>query len=119
MMNWSKDLRFGFRRLLKNRLFSIVAILSLALGIGANSAVFSIVNALFLRPLPVVKNSENLVWVYSAIENGPQALPSSYPDYLDLRDRNETLSGIAAFSGTTLSLRYSSSPELIPAQIVS
>src|SRR5262249_8426218 len=86
-----QDMRFGIRRMLKTPGFTTVAILSLALGIGANTAIFSLVNTVRFPPLPVVE-PERLLSVYPVVRDG-QAQAFSYPDYIDFRDRNEVFSG--------------------------
>src|SRR5262245_45444126 len=96
------DLRFGFRRLIKTPGFAIIAILSLALGIGANTAIFSLVNMILFRQLPVA-NPEAVVSV-SAVGKEGQLAAWSYPNYLDFRDRNEVLSGLLANRFSPLSL---------------
>jgi predicted permease len=95
-----KDIRYGFRMLAASRAFTIVAVLSLAIGIGANSAIFSFADALLLRPLTVARPGEVLtVGSRSTIDalNG-SSLVSSYRDYVDIRDRNKSFEGLAAFS---------------------
>ncbi|HKQ74679.1 MAG TPA: ABC transporter permease [Blastocatellia bacterium] len=96
------DLRFGVRRLIKTPGFAIIAILSLALGIGANSAVFSLVNMILFRPLPLT-NPEEVVSISVVGKDGALAA-FSYPNYLDFRDRNEVLSGILVYRFAGLSL---------------
>ncbi|HKE05411.1 MAG TPA: ABC transporter permease [Blastocatellia bacterium] len=97
------DLRFGVRRLIKTPGFALIAILSLALGIGANTAVFSLVNIILFRPLPVA-DPDKVVEV-SAVGKDGELAAFSYPNYLDFRDRNEVLSGLLAtrFAGVSLS----------------
>ncbi|MGA2739781.1 MAG: ABC transporter permease, partial [Bryobacteraceae bacterium] len=89
------DLRLALRRLRQNPTFSAVAVLTLALGIGANTAIFSIINAVLLRGLPVARASE----IVSLNEKmGGGVVPTlSYPDYRDMRDRNDVLSGLMAY----------------------
>ncbi len=96
------DLRFGFRRLIKTPGFAVIAILSLALGIGANTAVFSLVNMILFRPLPV-SDPEQVVSVSVVGKEGSLAA-FSYPNYLDFRDRNEVLSGLLVYRFVGLSL---------------
>ena len=92
-----RDIRHGFRTLLAAPAFSIVAILSLALGIGINSAMFSGADALLLRPLQVPRANE----VLSINESGPEITKAlgdlSYPDYENLRDWNKSFQGLIAF----------------------
>ena len=90
------DLRYGAKMLWKSKGVTVVAVLSLAIGIGANSAIFSILNSLLLRPRPV-SHPEQLVELYvSEGEQRPYST-TSYPSYIDLRDRNDVLSGLAAY----------------------
>ena len=90
------DLRYGAKMLSKNKGLTVVAVVSLAVGIGANSAVFSIVNAILLRARPVAQ-PEKFVELYVGDANHPYQ-STSYPSYLDLRDRSsDVLSGLAAY----------------------
>lgn len=99
-----QDLRFGARMLLKKPAFTIIAVLSLALGTGANTAIFSFVNALLLRPLPIERPNE-LVSLNNA--EARQAFPSfSYPNYKDFRDRNDVFSGLIGYRFTPLSMSH-------------
>src|SRR3984885_5603521 len=86
------DLKFAWRRLLKSPSFAVTAILTLALGIGANAVVFSVLNALVLHTINV-PNAQR----FFSIESSNQSL-NSYPDYLDVRDRNRTFDGVLAFN---------------------
>jgi macrolide transport system ATP-binding/permease protein len=97
-----KDLLFAARLLAKSPGFVAVAACSLAIGIGANSAIYSFANVLLLRPLPVL-NPNRVVNVH-AIRSGPFGgnTALSYPDYADLRDRNTTFNGLVATSYTHL-----------------
>jgi len=90
-----KNLRFAWRVLRKNPGFTTVAVCSLAIGIGANSAIFSIADALLLRPLPVFKPSQ----VANIVSNSPTTGNSqvSYPDYKDFRDRSRSFDGMLAY----------------------
>jgi putative ABC transport system permease protein len=92
------DLKYALRMLLKAPAFAIIAVLTLALGIGANSAIFSVIDAVLLHPLPFPRPNQ-LVAVWSRETTDKLAKYSeSVPDYVDLRDQSQTLSGLAAFT---------------------
>src|SRR5579864_42634 len=95
------DLRYALRTLRKSPAFTLTAVFSLALGIGANTTIFTVVNSIFLNPLPIEKSSE-LVSVYSldttATTRGNNLLPMSYPNLKDFRDENQVFTGLAGFS---------------------
>jgi predicted permease len=96
-----QDLRYSIRTLAKSPGFTLVAVVSLALGIGANTTIFTLINSVFLNPLPV-ENTSELVAVFTTDENNPgqftNLLQVSHPNYEDLRDQNEVFSGLAAYS---------------------
>ena len=98
-----QDVRYGWRTLLAAPTFTIVAVLSLAIGIGANSAMFSFADALLLRPLPVPQPGEVFtVGTVSSVEAfGASSLRTSYRDYVDIRDRSTSFDGLAAFDYVT------------------
>lgn len=108
MRTLAQDLRYAIRMLLKAPGFTAVAILTLALGIGANTAVFSVVNALILRPLPVERPSE-LVF----LENTPSGPSHSFPNYRDLRDRNQTFAGLVGYRMAPMELETDRGAERI------
>lgn len=112
-----QDLRFGVRMLLKHKSFTIVAIISLVLGIGANTAIFSVVNAALLRQLPF-RDPEQLMSVSSKRTDRNDA-PFTLPDFLDYRDQNQTLDQIAAFSSLGLSLARTEKNEQVQGMRVS
>src|SRR4029077_8017618 len=87
------DLRYGVRGLVKDRSFAAIAILSLALGIGANTTIFSFLNAIFLRPLPV-SDPSGLATVFTLDPRFPGYLFCSYPNYKDYRDHNRSFSSL-------------------------
>src|SRR5688572_10976708 len=90
------DLRGGYRLMLKSPGFSLVAILSLALGVGANTAIFSVVSAVLFRPLPV-KDPQQLVSLYSGFgSNRTTYGPFSYVDYVDFAEKTDVFSGLVA-----------------------
>src|SRR5512140_848582 len=94
-----QDLRYGCRMLAKAPAFTGVAVLSMAIGIGANCAIFSFADALLLRPLPVASpGGVFTVGSTLSIEAfGTNVLEASYPDYADIRDRSRSFSGLTAF----------------------
>jgi putative ABC transport system permease protein len=104
-----RDLRYGARMLLKQPGFTLIAVITLALGIGANTAIFSLVNSILLRQLPFWQ-PEQLVWVDS---RRPSAGRYSFtlPDFIDFRDQNRSLSGIAAFASWRANLTDQGEPE--------
>src|SRR5215212_4103876 len=90
-----QDLRYGIRTLLKNPGFAVVAVLTLAVGIGANTAIFSVVNSVLLRPLPYAA-PDRLVNVWTS--TGREAHDNhSAGDFVDIRDENQSLSAIAGY----------------------
>jgi predicted permease len=112
-----QDVRFGLRRLLKRPGFALVAILSLALGVGANTAIFSLINTVLLRPLPVAE-PENIVSV-SVMGKNDSTLAFSYPNYEDFRDRNEVLSGLIVHRFAPMSLSRDGNNERVWGYLVS
>src|SRR5215831_6481154 len=92
-----QDARYAFRMAVRNPIFSLIIVLTLALGIGANTAIFSVVNAVLLRPIPYPRANE-LVMVFSNWPaQGILKAGSALPDYREYRDQNRTLEGLAAF----------------------
>src|SRR5262249_24869377 len=88
------DLRYGFRTLVRNPMFTVVAVITLALGIGANTAIFSVVNAVLLRPLPY-RDAGKLVLVFETEPELPKA-PVSGQDFVDWREQNTAFESMAA-----------------------
>jgi len=114
-----KDIRYGLRSLLKRPGFTAITLIALALGIGANTAIFSLVNAVILQPLPY-PDPDRLVWVYGNIRNGGNRASVAPPDFLDYRSQNKTFEQFAA-SGTTsrpLNLTGSGEPERLTASVI-
>jgi putative ABC transport system permease protein len=96
-------LRYAFRMLLKSPGFSIIAIVTLTLGMGANSAIFSVIDTVLLRPLPFPQPDE-LVMLWSAPNNGADRENHSFPDYVDFREQAKSLAALALYTrgGTVL-----------------
>jgi macrolide transport system ATP-binding/permease protein len=113
-----KDLRYGIRMLAKTPGFTLVAVLSLALGIGANTTVFSLLDAIMLRSLPV-QNPEQIVDIATREAGGEPHADFSYPLYAGLRDHNDVLSGMVAYVDTSLGLAAGDQTERIRAEFVS
>src|SRR5947209_380757 len=97
METFWQDIRYGARMLLKSPGVSVVATIALALGIGANTAIFSVVNAVLLRPLPF-PGSERLMSLWSTSPSlGVLRGSTSYPDFADWRSQNQVFEGTASF----------------------
>ncbi|HEY0007020.1 MAG TPA: ABC transporter permease [Pyrinomonadaceae bacterium] len=113
MENIWQDLRFGLRMFLKSPALTAIAILALALGVGANSAIFSIVNAILLRPLNY-ENPERLVMVWERNDKkGYGEIPTSLPNFVDLRDSNKVFEGMGAFTDSSFNLTGGDQPEKV------
>ncbi|AEI65712.1 ABC transporter permease [Corallococcus macrosporus] len=117
-MTLGQDLRFALRRLRGSPTFTLVAVATLALGIGANIAIFSVVHAVLLRPLPM-HDDARLVRVYSQRQQGPGA--TSVLDFMDLREQGRALEGLSAVTSVAVTLAADSadtSPEKVQAALV-
>lgn len=120
-MNWLHDVRFAVRTLAKSPGFAIVTILILALGIGANVAVFSLVDELWIRPRPV-PHPERVLRVFTSNAGSEGIIArgySSYPDFLDVAQRAKTLDGIASLERRGATLAVGDGIKLISAAVVS
>ncbi len=95
-----QDLRYALRQLRKSPGFAIAAVLTLAMAIGANAVVFSVMNGIILRPLNV-PHAKSLYLIERATDKDTS---QSYPDYLDLRDRNRSFDGLTSFGITQVAL---------------
>jgi predicted permease len=113
-----QDIRFGFRQLMKQRGFAALAIISMALGIGANTSIFSLVDTVLLRPL-AVKEPSQLVELYGTLHNGADWSLQSYPNYKDYRDRNTVLSGLFVYRVVVSSLTVNNSSQRVWGYLVS
>ncbi|MFL6514825.1 MAG: ABC transporter permease [Chthoniobacterales bacterium] len=100
-----QDVRFGWRQLLKRPIFTALALISMALGIGANTTIFSLLETVLLRPLPVHEPSR-LVAVDGTLPNGTDFTLQSYPNYKDYRDRSQSFAGLFAYRFVVSSLSH-------------
>jgi predicted permease len=114
-----QDLQFGLRMLFKSPTFTCVSVLTLAIGIGANTAIFTVVNALLLRPLDGVARPDRLVQIGRQFPDKPYLSDSSYPDYLDYRSQNTVLSGLAAVAPRAFHIAARRTTERVEGELVS
>ncbi|HEX5884685.1 MAG TPA: ABC transporter permease [Pyrinomonadaceae bacterium] len=105
-----KDIRYGLRSLLKRPAFTAIALMALALGIGANTAIFSLVNAVILQPLPY-QDPDRLVWVYGNLRNGSNRGSVGPLEFLDYRSQNKTFEQFAASRSSSLPMNLTGSGE--------
>ena len=114
-----RDIRYGIRGLLKRPGFTAIALIALALGIGANTAIFSLVNAVLLRPLPF-SEPDRLVWIFGNIRNGGNRASVSPLDFLDYRQQNTAFEEFAAMTSfpVALNLTGNGDPERLTAAAV-
>ncbi len=118
MSTFLQDFRYAFRTLSRNRAFAVVSILTVALGIGANTAMFTLINAVLVKSLPVL--APDLLVVLSKFDADNESDTSfSYPMYRDLRDRNTVLSGLLARGGQSFNLTDNASNERVEGELVS
>jgi putative ABC transport system permease protein len=112
-----QDIRFGFRWFRKNLGFTLLAVLTLAVGIGVNTAMFSVVNAVLLQPLPFPE-ADRIVWM---AESGPEVTDRwvSYPNFIDWRERNQSFESISTFRGFSINLTGTDHAESLNARLVS
>ena len=114
-----KDIRFGIRNLLKHPTFTITALLTLAIGIGANTTIFSFVNGILLRPLPY-PDSERLVAINeTAPKRGIPSMSISFPNFLDWRSQNHVFEDIASFDSERFTFTGAGEPERLRGAFVS
>ena len=114
-----QDLRFGLRTLAKNPGFTAVAVLTLALGVGVNAAMFSVINTTLLTPLPY-KNPDRLVWLGTRFPGFNHPIPVSAPDFLDWKSQNHVFEYMAAIDETGgFTLTGKGEPEMLPGALVS
>jgi predicted permease len=117
MENLFKDLKYGARMLFRYKAFSLIAVLSLALGIGANTAIFSLVQTMLFSPFPVEAPNE-LAAVFATDQRNPGNLPLSHLNFKDVRDQNSVFSGTAAMTFAQVNMLVDQSSEQVFAQVV-
>jgi putative ABC transport system permease protein len=117
MNTFGQDIRYGFRMLWKSPGFTLVTVFALALGIGANTAIFSVVNTVLLRPLPY-PNGERIVFIGEWVQQVPE-MSVSYPNFLDWRAQQQTMEQFAAFRSANYVLTGVGEPERLDGRQVS
>ena len=117
MMNFWQDVRYGMRMLFKNPGFAAIAVLTLALGIGANTALFSVVNGVLLNPLPFPEPDQLYAVYYTTQAFGHSSV--SYPNFLDWQKQNHSLSALGGFRSEDLNLTGSGEPERLHGHMIS
>jgi predicted permease len=118
MHTFFQDIKFGIRMLLKSPGITVVAVLALALGLGANAAIFSGVSAFIFRPLPV-SEADQLVRPFEANEDHGTNENFSYPDFVDYRDQNSVFAGLVAEDMTQAAISNQNQNDVIWGQVVS
>jgi hypothetical protein len=118
MSSLLQDLRYSLRMMFHNRAFTILAVFTLAIGIGACTTVFSWVDAMLLRPLSGVASPDRLVAVETLTPNGA-FVPNSYPDYRDFRDHLKLVSAIAVTHPAAFSVGQQDHAERVWGELVS
>jgi predicted permease len=117
-----QDVRYGIRQLRKSRAFALIAILTLALGIGANTAIFTVVNTVFLHPLPV-HDPDRLMGIFTTDQRNRGGLnnflPISQPNAKDVAERAKSFDGVMMFTGTGVSMTIDGKPQAFGAELVS
>ncbi|HVF58076.1 MAG TPA: ABC transporter permease [Pyrinomonadaceae bacterium] len=111
-----QDIRYGVRVLTKHKGFTFVAVLTLALGIGANTAIFSVVNELLLRPLPY-RDADRVVMLWEVTQSGRRQNTTSRANFRGWREQSTTFESMAAFSDQRLNLTGDGEPEEVSAQL--
>ncbi|MGH9592474.1 MAG: ABC transporter permease, partial [Bryobacteraceae bacterium] len=112
-MNLAQDIRFGFRMLWKRPVVTLAAVITLALGIGASSAILTLIRSVILNPLPF-REPSRLVRVYESLPQfGWTYFSFSFPDYKDFRDRNHSFEQVAAYAASNFTLTAQDRPEIV------
>jgi hypothetical protein len=114
-----QDLRYSIRMLFKSRVVTVVAIAAIALGVGANTAIFSVVNAVLLRPLPFDKPEQLVRLFVTNVKKGVNSNPTSYLNFLDWQDQNHSFELMAAYSEGSAAMTEGEAPEQIQGVTIS
>ena len=114
-----QDLRYGVRMLVKNPGFTVIAVIALALGIGANSAIFSVINAVLLRPLPFENPDEIVTPRGRGLDGGERTAIVSHPDFQDWREQSQSFEQLAVYNTASTLIREGNDPESISGAIAS
>lgn len=112
VQTFKQDLRYALRGLRRNPGFALVCIVTLALGIGANTAIFTVINAVLLRPVPGVARPGELV-IFERLQKNNPDFAFGYPDYLDYRDHNQSFTGVAGRCRAALALSHGTTERII------
>ncbi|HJX01104.1 MAG TPA: ABC transporter permease [Terriglobales bacterium] len=122
MESLRQDIRYGIRQLRKARGFTLIAILTLALGIGANTAIFTVVNTIFLHPLPV-KDPDHLMGIFTTDQRNRGGLntflPISQPNAKDVAERSRSFESVMMYTGAGVSMTIDGKPQAFAAELVS
>ncbi|HUP23286.1 MAG TPA: ABC transporter permease [Thermoanaerobaculia bacterium] len=118
MENLVRDIRFAVRSILRKPLFAVIAVVSLALGIGANTAIFSLINEIFLRPLPI-EQPDRVMAIFTTDERAGGQSPSSHLNWRDLREQNEVFGEVAGYDFAGISIQTGGEATVGPALLVS
>ena len=113
-----QDIRYGLRMIVKAPAFTALAMLALALGVCANTTIFSLVNGLLLRPLSGVKDPQTLAAIYTSDFSSGMYGASSYPDFIDYRNQADAFDGLAAYTSTTLNTTSDTEPAPVRGVVV-
>ena len=113
------DIRYALRSLANSPGFTVVAVLTLALGIGATSTIFSWINSTLLNPIPAVAHTSDLLSITRGERNVNPVPPFSYPDYVDLQESNRSFAGLLAYHDSPVSLTGRGKPERVWADLTS
>jgi putative ABC transport system permease protein len=118
METFFQDLRYGTRMLLKQPGFTVIAVMALAIGIGANTAIFSVVNAVLLEPLPFPEPDRLMIVYESRIDRGASRSSVSYPNFADWRDQNQVFEHMSSYHNSDFILTGDGDPARIQGAVV-